>query len=113
MSSKRAFPNAVAIDPNDCGCIECLIGFYVNETNWCNRATAHDLLAFYKNKVRNHTGSSFGEIFFNSEYSEDSAQRFIKLIKEEMQDITNGKVTLKQLANKALTQVEDENSRDY
>ena len=81
----RAFPDAVAVDPRNCGCTECLIGEYVNLGDWEDRATAADVAAVLSGEVSNHTYSSLFDLVFNTYFSEDSANDFVRRAKESLE----------------------------
>lgn len=67
-------PRPVAIDPVDCGCTECLTGFYVP----LRSATAEQLIAMFAGELDDHTSNFFtftastrtGTLTITAEYGE-------------------------------------------
>jgi len=49
------YPDILAVDPDGCGCTECLIGEYVPQNQWVQNANLLDVLRLLRDEVRNNT----------------------------------------------------------
>lgn len=73
----RNLPKVLAIDPDNCGCTECIIGEYIHEDTFKAEANIFDALALYRDEIRNNTSYySDAELFNNLvDGASDSAVR--------------------------------------
>lgn len=83
----RNLPDVQAIDPDNCGCTECIIGEYAQEGVWHARANAYDLAALLNGEVRNNTHGRFLDFVQLWVYTDESAIRFCELFMDELNEM--------------------------
>jgi hypothetical protein len=49
------YPDILAVDPDGCGCTECIIGEYVPQNQWIQNANLLDVVRLLRGDVRNNT----------------------------------------------------------
>jgi len=85
---KKAFPEILAVDPEGCGCTECLVGEYVNEKEYLARATAGDLISIANGEVQLNTyNESTLDFFLNNSFNTLSAQNFVTRLKDKLEEL--------------------------
>ena len=82
-NSGKAFPDILAVDPTGCGCTECIIGEYVPQEIWEEKATAADLAAVLTGEVSNHTSQSLLYLVITNVFRTKSADEFQRVWIEE------------------------------
>jgi hypothetical protein len=78
----KAYKKILAVDPAGCGCTECIVGEYVPADQWKWQATDGDIKALLLQRVANHTDVDLTALIEETEFSDDSALRFQKYIKD-------------------------------
>lgn len=81
----RAFPDILAVDPSTCGCTECIIGEYVNEDEWLEKANVYDVAAIVSGDVGNNTYNSTFDLVMGNYFSDYKIQDFIRKLKEQIE----------------------------
>ena len=76
MTSQRAFPNILQVDPDGCGCNECSCGEYIPCDEWELLATAADLAAVLNGDVNNATGKRILDLIFTNYFPSRSATEY-------------------------------------
>jgi len=77
------FPDALAIDPEDCGCTECIIGEYINENRFAAFATKGDLIRVVTGDIKFHFDTTAAEFIFNRTHETASARDFVRELQEQ------------------------------
>jgi len=86
VGTPRFNDDYMAVDPDGCGCTECLIGEYIPEQNWTPYATAGDVAAVVRGDISNHThGTDFGLVFHTS-FSDREAANLVTALEEEFDE---------------------------
>lgn len=67
-SVEPQFPGALAVDPEGCGCTECIVGEYVPEERFILSASSADLRDFASGKLGNNTYGHVKDVFENISY---------------------------------------------
>jgi hypothetical protein len=78
------FPDILAVDPQNCACLECITGEYVNEDVWSATANAADLYRLLKGEVANNTYQPLYRFVIDSYFRDDSASDFVDRLKDEI-----------------------------
>lgn len=83
---KRSFPDVLAVDPNGCGCTECLIGEYVPFERWVALATPGDVKALMVGDVKNNTYDYLRNITVMGayEYSDRDTKDYLVHVLDEL-----------------------------
>lgn len=85
--ANKAFPDILAVDPPTCGCLECIVGEYVNERTWCESATPADVVAVLNGDVRNNTYGSLANLVLDNSFANDDTNDFIRKLREHALEI--------------------------
>lgn len=77
----------VAVDPNRCGCTECIIGLYIPEQDWTPYAQSGDISAVLSGDIGNNIGGTDFSLVFQNHFRNESAREFIKELEDEFDEL--------------------------
>jgi hypothetical protein len=87
IMTEKYYPDILAVDPEDCGCTECIVKEYIPVNTYVMNAKVADVVAFIQGDVSNHTYFKDTVHFFEDygdAFEDESAKKLIKEFLDEV-----------------------------